>query len=322
MTDEEKGKERQKQRERREKMSEEKRNLNRNKDRLRKQKKKEELKKKREKERKKEKERSKEEKDYDRIDTLLRMRKYRQYKCTDGCGFDGKLHLLHNLIAKQRMRFKRKYGYKTDFMRRAARNKDEEMLWQMFWTNGQKYKDLLMKKKPEFAKLFEEKKENEKKKQEERDRIEKELDEKGQWKYNNCDGEFYWSIPDENGHTISLEQFNEECARTGYSCDATIEGPSWPKHMEDECEKNYQNQLDEWEKQERELQRQEVNKYQKERRKKKKEQLTRPIEMPDLGEKGDYEKARDENILERHRAMQESGMFSDNELKYMLEKIM
>ena len=67
--------------------------------------------------------------------------------------------------------------------------------------------------------------------------------------------------------------------------------------MEDECEKNYQNQLDEWEKQERELQRQEVNKYQKERRKKKKEQLTRPIEMPDLGEKGDYEKARDENIL-------------------------
>ena len=37
--------------------------------------------------------------------------------------------------------------------------------------------------------------------------------------------------------------------------------------------------------------------------------------MPNLGEKGAYEKARDDNILERHRVMSESGMFTEKELK-------
>ena len=47
----------------------------------------------------------------------------------------------------------------------------------------------------------------------------------------------------------------------------------------------------------------------------KKEELEKPIDMPNLGEKGAYEKARDDNILERHRVMSESGMFTEKELK-------
>ena len=44
--------------------------------------------------------------------------------------------------------------------------------------------------------------------------------------------------------------------------------------------------------------------------------------MPKTGEKGNYEKVRDEMIQQRHDAMKESGMFTDKELTQILEKIM
>ena len=43
--------------------------------------------------------------------------------------------------------------------------------------------------------------------------------------------------------------------------------------------------------------------------------------MPKPNEKGDYEKARDQTVLERHSAMKESGLFSDNELQAMIKTI-
>lgn len=150
--------------------------------------------------------RSEEKIEFDKIVNLLNKRNEREQR-------DGKAHLLDNLEAKQGMRKLKKNGpikSNKDYMRKKAREKDEEVMWQMFWNRGRKYKDLLKEKKPELAKLFKEKEENARKKQEERDRKEKELDEKGQWKYNNCDGEYYWSIPDENGHNMSLAEFNRE----------------------------------------------------------------------------------------------------------------
>ena len=49
-----------------------------------------------------------------------------------------------------------------------------------------------------------------------------------------------------------------------------------------------------------------------------KDELSRPISMPDLGEKSDYEKVREKTIRDRHLSMKESGMFSDSELDKML----
>ena len=66
----------------------------------------------------------------------------------------------------------------------------------------------------------------------------------------------------------------------------------------------------------------ELARKQRERRKKKKKELLKPIKLPVKNkEKGDYEKARDRNILERHKAMKESGMFEDNELQVILHMI-
>ena len=47
---------------------------------------------------------SKEEIEYERIETILRMRRF---KTPEGCGFNGKLHLLLNVCAKKEMIFER-----------------------------------------------------------------------------------------------------------------------------------------------------------------------------------------------------------------------
>ena len=67
----------------------------------------------------------------------------------------------------------------------------------------------------------------------------------------------------------------------------------------------------------------ELARKQRERREKKKKELLKPIKLPVKNkEKGDYEKARDKAILERHNAMKESGMFEDNELQVILNMIL
>ena len=59
----------------------------------------------------------------------------------------------------------------------------------------------------------------------------------------------------------------------------------------------------------------------RERRKRQKEKLSQPINIPKLGEKGEYEKVRDGIIGERYDAMKESGLFSEKELEMIKEKI-
>ena len=57
----------------------------------------------------------------------------------------------------------------------------------------------------------------------------------------------------------------------------------------------------------------------KEKKERLKEEMSRPIDMPDCGKKSEYEKLRDENIRAHYDAMKESGMISDKELKEMLK---
>ena len=210
------------------------------------------------------------------------------------------------------------HGYLKDFMRRAAREKDEEVLWHKFWRQTTKHRDLLTKKNPELAEKFKEIAQDRIRKEEEQTLKEKQLDEKGRWNYSAGDGEYYWSIPNEDGNIISLSTFNMTAGKD--YCDATIEFPDQPDDMREEDEGTDQlevwdKQLKAWEEQEKKEHRMEMNRKQNERRQKVREELAKQAE------KGEYEKCRDNNILKRHEAMKKSGLFSDTQLHAMLNMI-
>ena len=123
--------------------------------------------------------RSEEQKEFERIEQVIMMRKQRQLR-------DGKAHLLDNLEAKREMRSLREIGPLKDYMRRKAREQDEEMMWNKFWGKDPKCREILQKKKPEFVRLFQEREEQKRKEREEYEKNEQVLDKKGRWKYNNC----------------------------------------------------------------------------------------------------------------------------------------
>ena len=266
---------------------------------------------------------TKAENEYERVYNLLKMRQERQAR-------DGKGHLLDNLKAKQGMRDLREKGRVVgkEFMRRAKRDKDEEVLWWSYWTMGKTFKDVLMKKRPETAAAMKEKEDLLKKKEDERTKIEKELDAKGRWIWEN--EEYYWSIPDKNGCMKSMAEFEaeEEAEEEAKIAKLSPEEKEEKRKKEEEkrkrdkeMEKKHEEQMAIWYAQEQEEQKKERNRRVREKRKKQKEQLQIPIDMPSVGEKGAYEKARDDIICERHRVMAESGMFTQKELKSIEDKI-
>ena len=90
---------------------------------------------------------SEEQKEFEKIEQVIMKRKQRHLRA-------GKAHLMDNLQAKREMRSLRENGPLKDYMRRKAREQDEEILWKKFWEKGAKYRELLLKKKPEFVRLF------------------------------------------------------------------------------------------------------------------------------------------------------------------------
>ena len=263
------------------------------------------------------------ENEYERVDNILKMRQMRQAR-------DGRKHLLDNLKAKQGMRDLREKGrvIGKEFMRRAKREKQEEDLWWNYWSKGKMFKDVLMIKRPETAAVMNEKDDLLKKKENERKEIEKELDARGRWIWEN--EEYYWSIPDENGHMKSMAEFEaeedaEEEAKnaklTPEEKEEKIKKGDEERKREKEMEKKHEEQMAMWYAQEKEEQRIERNRRVREKRKNKKEELLKPIDMPSVGEKGAYEKVRDDNIQERLRVMSESGMFTEKELKSIKDTI-
>ncbi len=250
--------------------------------------------------------------EYENVDNLLKMRHKRQAR-------NGKEHLMDNLTAKQGMRDLRVLGRVTGIglMRRAKREKDEEVLWWRYWNRGKKFKELLQVKKPETAAAMKEKEEMLNKKEEERKKLEEELDAKGRWVWR-C-GEYYWSVPDENGVQKSLSQYEYECE--------ALE-PKLSPEEEEKKKENRRKEKEEWRKHDQQLlewadkeRKDKQNKRKKELRQKQKEELNKPITMPKQIKKGAYEKARDQTILERYNAMKESGMFCEKELQYMIKMI-
>ena len=248
--------------------------------------------------------------EYEQVYNLLKQRKSRQSR-------DGKAHLLDNLKAKKGMRDLKEIGRVFAFMARGKREKDEEVLWWNFWTKGKQFKDILTNKQPEIAAKMLEKENLLKKKDEERKKIEEDLDARGRWKLD-C-GEYYWTIPDENGHLMSLGEYEAECEANEPKL--SPEEIEEKRKKDQEFWKKHDEQLEKWREQERKQDKAEKAKKARDRREQKKEELLKPIDMPVQVEKGDYEKARNETILERHTAMKESGLFSDHELKAMLKTV-
>ena len=258
--------------------------------------------------------RSEEQKEFERIEQVIMMRKQRKLR-------DGKAHLLDNLEAKREMRSLREIGPLKDYMRRKAREQDEEMMWNKFWGKDPKCREILQKKKPEFVRLFQEREEQKRKEREEYERNEQVLDKKGRWKYNNCNGEYYWSIPDENGHNISLAEFNKEDEEVPLTKEEILQKAKERRELEGESQEDRDNEDEAYRQALREIYDYDGEMRRRKRKEKQerlKEELSRPIDMPDCGEKCEYEKQREENIRARYEAMKESGMFCDKELNEML----
>ena len=282
--------------------------------------------------------RAEEEIEFDRIDTLLMMRKWRQIR-------DDEEHLLSNLASKKGMKEHREKGPLPwfDDMKRRKGEIEEEKNWRIFHQKGEKYIALLQKRKPELARKFKEEdddfrekmkiwRESDRKMQEERERKEKELDKLGRWKYDVGNGEYFWSIPDENGHMKSLKQYDQECEAKDKEEREAKEALMTPEEKEEKRRKALEKKRKEKEEEEKMLEeeqryyeqerRQERNRKQKERRDKQKEELAKPITMPEGVGKSKYEEARDETIRQRHDAMKESGLFTERDLERVLETIM
>ena len=131
--------------------------------------------------------------------------------------------------------------------------------------------------------------------------------------------EYIWSIPDENGHHMTLAEYNKEDEEVPLTIEEQLQRARANRDPEEEA------------KQDREYEAyahifRELYDYDNEMRRRKrqekqaelKEKLSTPINMPDSGGKSEYEKVRDETIKARHQAMKESGMFSDCELDKIL----
>ena len=219
--------------------------------------------------------------EYEQVYNLLKQRKSRQSR-------DGKAHLLDNLKAKKGMRDLKEIGRVFAFMERGKREKDEEVLWWNFWIKGKQFKNILTNKQPEIAAKMLEKENLLKKKDEERKKIEEDLDARGRWKLD-C-GEYYWTIPDENGHMMSLGEYEAKCEANEPKLSS--EEIEEKRRKDQEIWRKHDEQLEQWREQERKQNKAEIAKKARDRREQKKEELLKPIDMPVQVEKGEYEKAR------------------------------
>ena len=249
--------------------------------------------------------RCEEEIEFERIDLLIRMRKYRQSR-------SGKDHLLDNVIVKFGMRLLRQKGRLVDYSERNSYEKKydvEKWLWWHYWNDSPKNKEILAKKLPDvYNRIIESNARSRQLYEEERKR-EKELDEAGRWVYCPANDGYYWS----NGEM-----------KWDYEYDlGTDANDAFPCHeMTASDEERCSKQLEEWTVQEMEQQRKErkerqeeerlkSNRLAREKRKKVKEKLLSPIEIEDNGEKSAYELLTERNIKERQDAMKNSGWFGD-----------
>lgn len=258
--------------------------------------------------------RSDEEIEFDRIELLLRMRKHRQSR-------NGKEHLLDKLQAMRGMRLFREDGRLVQFSERFSYCKFkrngldlEEFLWNQYYNEGPKSREVLKRKRPDVYNTIVERKEKERKLQEERDRKEKELDDAGRWNYDHTNDTYYWSITGESEFEY-MAKHGKDVFKEDYSS-------AWDRAWTEEDDRRWQDQLEEWSRQEMEQmkkerkeqleeKRLERNRLAKEKRQEVQQKLKEPIAIETEYEISEYERIREQNIKEIKDAMKDSGWFSD-----------
>ena len=247
------------------------------------------------------------EKEFKRIEQLLRNRKARADR-------NGKDHLLDNLEAKQGMRWFREDGRVLKFKERLYYKKNEMEIWKMYWDLGEDFKKVLKERNEEVFKKLEE--EERKKKEEElirKNEEEEEAPKEGEWVFRG--GDYFWEgegdPPEEADPNMDTNQFDwteEDERRFKEQKEEEIE-------MSLETMRRMMKEDKEERKKEEDRKRIQKNKdlaeYMKNYREKKRAALMNPIEMPKVSEKSEYLLLQEKNIAELEERKKASGLFDD-----------
>ena len=91
--------------------------------------------------------------EFDKLEYVLRKRKFR----TEMCDAEKEKEKEKSRIGMKNLRLE---GPIMDYQKREIRELDDLSLWEIFWKKGQKYKDLLIKLKPDVASIIKDRLEN------------------------------------------------------------------------------------------------------------------------------------------------------------------
>ena len=246
--------------------------------------------------------------EYEKIYNLLCMRKLREKR-------SGKEHLMDNKKARKGMRVLKDEGRLIPFQNREFREIKEVDIWLQFTFRGQEFKDILAEKNPailsDIQNLIDE--QNKEKAAEEAKRKEMKAKEqaerdKGFWEFNYMMDFWEWTGlkppgPDDPDPNNCVEPpqptFSEKEVR-----EFELKKAEW-RELE---LKWFKETMDQWAEEDRQAR----NRKAREKYQKKKEELQKPIEMPELPEMSEYEKIREQNIRERDEALRAAGFSIKN----------
>ena len=237
--------------------------------------------------------RSDAEHEYEIVKNLISMRCMRNSRM-------GKDHLLDNLDARRGMRKLKEEGRLRSFQERSFRELTEIDIWRRFVQRGKDYTNVLKIKSPKLAAYIEEMLEKEVKerieKYERERQKEKEREDKGYW-HMNPDGDVWWTGKEPPGE-YDFNPYVSHPVGDGWQGEMELTDKEW----EELQAKWYQETVKERKEEER-LKRNEVA---RENYHKRKEELLRPISIPDM-EISEYERIRENNIRERNDALKAAG---------------
>ena len=223
--------------------------------------------------------------EYEIINNLLCMRKLRMSR-------NGKEHLLDNLAAKRGMRLAADDGCIQPFQHRKSRDIKEIDLWREFAIRGTSYFEILYEKKPDMAKEITKINEENRRKREEINEAWRVQKDQGYWDFNYNLDRWEWTGinppgPEDPDPNLYVGPTFEEWHGISYE--------KWKEMALKEDEEKI--------KQDKERKNRKAREYYH----KKKEELKKPIDMPEM-EMSEYEKIRERNIKEREEAMKAAGL--------------
>ena len=282
---------------------------------------------------KKRRERTAEEIELDCVEQLIRRRQERKDKDEEGKMED-------NLKAKEGMRLLKTEGRMKPFKARFYHKNSELEIWKIFRNLGPSYKETLKEKRPEIANKLTQMEEEEKRVKDEKEKRVKDEKEKKENDlkqaiqdavkegktgtglnegYVMVDGDWFWAgNPDDDPEKPKGEwvyhPIDDDYTWVGEGDPPQDDHFDYDKNnweVTEEDEQRFKEQREKWLKYEMEKMREEKKAYMKEYHRKKREALQQPIEIEDLGEKGEYEKLRDKTVKEFEKLKKESGLFDD-----------